>query len=570
MLSKSSSAPSVNISKEELQTILKFGAQNLFKKHEESSNEPQNKLDTLDLDDLLARAEHTDVAADVGGAADGGAEFLEQWKVQDFGVSQLDWEDIIPEKERLAKLTTQEDLELFAGRRHASTPDADTLTPKKKKTQPKKRKAGTLTEMSEQEIRALVKAMQRFGHIDERHDNIVDDARLEDKDPDTLLLHATAIVSACKEFASKPQSPVEDESIPKPAIKTPSISYHGVTINPTTFIARLEELSSLNYRISEQKLTKGGAMTYRMSSALKPVTNWTCTWGQKDDAMLLLGVNRYGVGNWDLIQIDIELGLRTKFFLAKAGNDNADEKDKLLPKALHLQRRVEYLLRVLKEEEDAKGPRKEKKLPVKAKVSKRSTTRNFKPDSQDEGPFVNNPSLLLPKEHDQDYVSSQKQKGKTRSTRNSTAQQPVKKIAIKKRSVVDVQESIPTKPKKKRARKVPDDNVSSYESMDEKACKLIMIPLKSELRNLRVGKQGASSSEYTTTLRTTLNSIGDLINASVLGDDNAEKKEKHLWKFASYFWPLERTSSKKIKDMYRRLVTNGSTETVQDEDMHIK
>ena len=91
---------STNLSKEELELVLKFGAQNLFKQHDEAVAANTNKLDDFNLDDILARAEHHDtIEDDVGGSADGGAAFLEQWRVADVGVGQMSWGEIIPESE---------------------------------------------------------------------------------------------------------------------------------------------------------------------------------------------------------------------------------------------------------------------------------------------------------------------------------------------------------------------------------------------------------------------------------------------------------------------------------------
>lgn len=95
--SKLNRAPNTGMSKEELEVVLKFGAQNLFKKHDEKASTAENKLEGLDLDDILARAEHstsdTPAVDDLG--ADGGAAFLEQWKVEDVGVSKMGWCDIM-------------------------------------------------------------------------------------------------------------------------------------------------------------------------------------------------------------------------------------------------------------------------------------------------------------------------------------------------------------------------------------------------------------------------------------------------------------------------------------------
>ncbi|CAG8506713.1 5081_t:CDS:10 [Acaulospora morrowiae] len=86
---------SENFSREELTAILKFGAQNMFKESENSK-----KLDDLDLDDILARAETHDTAGVQSSSSLGGEEFLKQFKVADFDGADINWSDIIPQEER--------------------------------------------------------------------------------------------------------------------------------------------------------------------------------------------------------------------------------------------------------------------------------------------------------------------------------------------------------------------------------------------------------------------------------------------------------------------------------------
>src|SRR2546429_9979022 len=78
-----------------LSAILKFGAQNMFKE-----SDGAKKLDDLDLDEILARAETHDTVGDQTSSSLGGEEFLKQFQVADFGDGDMSWEDIIPQEER--------------------------------------------------------------------------------------------------------------------------------------------------------------------------------------------------------------------------------------------------------------------------------------------------------------------------------------------------------------------------------------------------------------------------------------------------------------------------------------
>ncbi len=58
--------------------------------------------------------------------------------------------------------------------------------------------------------------------------------------------------------------------------------------------------------------TLGVWYRYRMVTRTKTVTWAGVRWTAVDDARLLVGVNEYGVGNWDSIRSDSTLGLTKK------------------------------------------------------------------------------------------------------------------------------------------------------------------------------------------------------------------------------------------------------------------
>lgn len=81
---------------------------------------------------------------------------------------------------------------------------------------------------------------------------------------------------------------------------------------------------------------------------IRPTLNWSGRWGPKDDAMLLVGAYLYGFGNWEVIQKDPKLGLDGKFFLEE-GKKGEDAATKPIPNAIHLVRRGDFLLNLLRE-----------------------------------------------------------------------------------------------------------------------------------------------------------------------------------------------------------------------------
>ena len=61
----------------------------------------------------------------------------------------------------------------------------------------------------------------------------------------------------------------------------------------------------------------------------------------QDDAKLLIGVYEHGVGSWEALKMDSNLGLSEKIL--------PDEESKK-PQAKHIQTRLDYLLKVMKKE----------------------------------------------------------------------------------------------------------------------------------------------------------------------------------------------------------------------------
>ena len=80
---------------------------------------------------------------------------------------------------------------------------------------------------------------------------------------------------------------------------------------------------------------------FRIDFHTKPA-NFDCPWDVEEDSALLRGIHEQGMGNWEQIKMDQELGLYSKIL------PDGDKK----PQAKHLQTRVDYLLRVLKKHLD--------------------------------------------------------------------------------------------------------------------------------------------------------------------------------------------------------------------------
>ena len=84
---------------------------------------------------------------------------------------------------------------------------------------------------------------------------------------------------------------------------------------------------------------------------IRPTLNWSGRWGPQDDSMLLVGAFLYGFGNWEAMAKDQKLGLEGKFFLEE-GKKGEDAASRPIPNAIHLVRRGDFLLSILRKHDE--------------------------------------------------------------------------------------------------------------------------------------------------------------------------------------------------------------------------
>ncbi|KAI8906817.1 SNF2 family N-terminal domain-containing protein [Gorgonomyces haynaldii] len=446
------------VSNDELQDVLKFGATKLFKRPE---GQDTNQLEQLNLDDVLARAEFHE-GAEQSGTALGSTEFLEQFNVADVSVNQLTWEEIIPESLRQSSTETidlPEELILEGGLRRRTAEKINYTvnepTSVKKRKKPAQRRKTDDNQISDKETRALIRSLLKFGGLEERYEKIIEDCDLGHKEKEVILKLYHDLMTLCK------KADAEND-------KKATVSFNGINnINASQLVSRISELQVLQQRLSNQKLE-----TFRITFTVKPVTNWSASWGAKEDSMLLVGVYKHGFGAWEEIRDDPELGLSKKLFL--------ESQDKRLPKPVHLVRRSEALLQTLKEKE-------------------RSRLRaDPKPESR---------------------------------------RPPEKKKKVKKEE-----------------KKEKRDDLSEYESMDDNALKELLRPVRRELRLLETPPQDLEQKDKAQFIKQNLKVVAKFIRKTVATfEGDKEKTKKHLWKFASYFWP-QKISSGKYRELCRKIL----------------
>jgi hypothetical protein len=181
-------------SNQELSTILKYGAQNMFKTDDKELNK---KLDEMDLDDILSRAEqHDTVVTDAAGSSLGGEGFLASLAEVTDVKTDINWDEIIPldERQRVEREDAEKQAERLAaeatqGRKRQAAnvtyegmdmmdPSVATAGDKKKKetkapAPARKTAAAKSMELKDRDIRVLVRSLQRWGDVRTRYDEIV-------------------------------------------------------------------------------------------------------------------------------------------------------------------------------------------------------------------------------------------------------------------------------------------------------------------------------------------------------------------------------------------------------------
>lgn len=364
---------------EDISMILKMRSQNLF---EQSGN--QEKLEQLDIDAILENAEVTKTDVDDKINLSSGGIDWDNWmhftdvKVDDLA---LDWDQIIP-ADQLAAIKAEEDKkkheEYLAKAMEESAPRKAAIKGSKKNVEneraerlAKKRQREKLEleefeeqraqasdprrPLNEKETRNLIRAFFRYGDFDDREDELVQDARLSDRDREFLKGIIDDLVAVSKQAVDLNNERLrgEEERAGKPLAKKDKkavlVDFGEVRkVNAETVVERPPQLKLLRRVLAEH----GDILTFRLPEAAKSAA-YSCEWGAREDGMLLVGIDRYGFGAWTQIRDDPELNMQDKFFLEEHRVDKkeerrkGDEKGIQSPGAVHLVRRSEYLLSVL-------------------------------------------------------------------------------------------------------------------------------------------------------------------------------------------------------------------------------
>lgn len=605
----------------ELSEILKFGAGNMFK-----ANDNQKKLEDLNLDDVLNHAEDHVTTPDLGESHLGGEEFLKQFEVTDYK-ADVDWDDIIPEDE-LKKLKdeeqkrkdeeyVQEQLQMMNRRNAALNKIKESVNGdgafasddgEDGRSSRKRAKSNNLESIGEREIRALYKAVLKFGGLTGKFEELIADGTLPVKSIDRYSELYQEMIGAAKEalqqeetkrneiisvlekeaqeYKSKLKSgiiqqdeksrnnPISKLSAKRREKKAVLFEFYDVkALNAETVVNRPDDMSFVHNFL--KKNYPEDALKFRfINRAPKPVQSWSCDWNKDDDEKLLVGVDKYGYGSWVQIRDDPFLGLTEKIFLNEAqptandvkpnnnsnsngnnGNNNSNNVSEL-------------------PEKKGKGiTGSSKKVPGAVHLSRRvdylfavlkEEVKPSTPSSNSSNSSIS--TSAIPKKRQRKVQNSRSGTPDIKSEGHHPLVKRIKNTHSHSNSPKPQESDRKGTPavalsNKKSKVKVPERKLpeNEYESMDEDECKHTMQPIRPSLKRLSRGGKGLDRKEWAQILKKDLKTVGDHIESrkGTSRKHSPDKFKKHLWAFSTYYWPVAVKSSK-LMAMYDKIVATMS------------
>ncbi|KAJ4756240.1 Chromodomain-helicase-DNA-binding protein 5 [Rhynchospora pubera] len=411
--------------KNELSAILRFGAEELFKE-EKNDEESKKRLESMDIDEILERAEKVETKSAEGEA---GSELLSAFKVANFGSAEDDatfWSRLIqpepaePADEILAPRAARNNRS-YVENDQPEKPSSRRSKNSESREKPKRRSArvadasfssapfiegasahvrdwsyGNLTK---KDASHFVRAVKKFGNPNQI-DLVAAEAGgiVENAPPEAQIELLDLLIDGCQEAIKENTD-----------VKGTLLDFFGVPVKAYEMLARLEELQLLAKRIARYK---DPVTQFRLMIQHKtPQWSKSCGWTSIDDARLLLGIHYHGYGNWEKIRMDPRLKLTKKIAPATLG-----DRETFLPRAPNLDNRASALLQkefaktTNKSNKDkAKGgPRKAAKAETlsSSRISNDRQKESLKPESSRRSSRLNNGE-----NHNRESVEEVKEEG---------------------------------------------------------------------------------------------------------------------------------------------------------------
>uniref|UniRef100_A0A8C2BZC4 Chromodomain helicase DNA binding protein 2 n=1 Tax=Cyprinus carpio TaxID=7962 RepID=A0A8C2BZC4_CYPCA len=590
--------------KEELTAILKFGAEDLFKEPEGEESEPQE----MDIDEILRLAETRE--SDQGSSATD--ELLSQFKVANFTMDEStpdleekpirDWDEIIPEEQRRKVEEEQKQKEMedicmlprSRSKKRAQANDSDSDVGSKLKhrssasdsetddseddKRPKRRgrpraRKNNVEGFTDAEIRRFIKAYKKFGAPLERLEAIARDSELVDKSIADLkrlgeLVHNTCVTAVQEHEEHMKENPVEAKGPGKR--RGINIKISGVQVNAKSIIQHEEEFEPLHKVVPSNPAERN---KFQLTCRVK-TPHFDVDWDIHDDTQLLLGIYEHGYANWDLIKTDPDLKLSEKILL-----DDPDKK----PQAKQLQMRADYLLKMLKKEQESQDSAKTGDEVRIVGFSGLQVFRLAPPSGLEDNMILLHiyNSLIFQDDGAEKSPTKKKQKkdNKENKEKTGTPKKEKERNKDKKRSKSKKEKVFyMAKPggKGKKAQgpvhiTAGSEPVPIGEEDDEldqetfSICKERMRPVKKALKQLDKPDEGLSVQEQLQHTRTCLLKIGDRITEclkSYSDPEHVKTWRRNLWIFVSKFTEF---GARKLHKLYKMAQKKRSQEEEKEQ-----
>uniref|UniRef100_A0A8C2BUQ8 Chromodomain helicase DNA binding protein 2 n=1 Tax=Cyprinus carpio TaxID=7962 RepID=A0A8C2BUQ8_CYPCA len=514
--------------KEELTAILKFGAEDLFKEPEGEESEPQE----MDIDEILRLAETRE--SDQGSSATD--ELLSQFKVANFTMDEStpdleekpirDWDEIIPEEQRRKVEEEQKQKEM----------EDICMLPRSR---------------SKKRVRRFI-SINRNNFVLYRLEAIARDSELVDKSIADLkrlgeLVHNTCVTAVQEHEEHMKENPVEAKGPGKR--RGINIKISGVQVNAKSIIQHEEEFEPLHKVVPSNPAERN---KFQLTCRVK-TPHFDVDWDIHDDTQLLLGIYEHGYANWDLIKTDPDLKLSEKILL-----DDPDKK----PQAKQLQMRADYLLKMLKKEQESQDSAKtgdevrivgfSVRLHIYNSLifqddgaEKSPTKKKQKKDNKENKEKTGTPKKEKERNKDKKRSKSKKEKAKP-GGKGKKAQGPV--------HITAGSEPVPIG---------EEDDELDQETFS--ICKERMRPVKKALKQLDKPDEGLSVQEQLQHTRTCLLKIGDRITEclkSYSDPEHVKTWRRNLWIFVSKFTEF---GARKLHKLYKMAQKKRSQEEEKEQ-----
>uniref|UniRef100_A0A9J8C781 Chromodomain helicase DNA binding protein 2 n=1 Tax=Cyprinus carpio carpio TaxID=630221 RepID=A0A9J8C781_CYPCA len=514
--------------KEELTAILKFGAEDLFKEPEGEESEPQE----MDIDEILRLAETRE--SDQGSSATD--ELLSQFKVANFTMDEStpdleekpirDWDEIIPEEQRRKVEEEQKQKEM----------EDIYMLPRSR---------------SKKRVRRFI-SINRNNFVLYRLEAIARDSELVDKSIADLkrlgeLVHNTCVTAVQEHEEHMKENPVEAKGPGKR--RGINIKISGVQVNAKSIIQHEEEFEPLHKVVPSNPAERN---KFQLTCRVK-TPHFDVDWDIHDDTQLLLGIYEHGYANWDLIKTDPDLKLSEKILL-----DDPDKK----PQAKQLQMRADYLLKMLKKEQESQDSAKtgdevrivgfSVRLHIYNSLifqddgaEKSPTKKKQKKDNKENKEKTGTPKKEKEGDKDKKRSKSKKEKAKP-GGKGKKAQGPV--------HITAGSEPVPIG---------EEDDELDQETFS--ICKERMRPVKKALKQLDKPDEGLSVQEQLQHTRTCLLKIGDRITEclkSYSDPEHVKTWRRNLWIFVSKFTEF---GARKLHKLYKMAQKKRSQEEEKEQ-----